>query len=164
MSDTSILDRKGTPLPTQRVIVERGPVSNFATAVTDANPVFHDATAAEAAGFERMPTPPTYNFVMHTFGAFPELQPPAGDDPNPVTSIIADLMRGGGMILHGEQAFTYHRPVLVGDDLTGTGSIKDIHVKQSGDRTMTFVVSETTWTDAAGEPVCTSTMTLIHRV
>ncbi len=162
MSD--VLERKGTVLPTQKVVVERGPVSNFATAVTDTNPVFHDATAAAAAGFDRMPTPPTYNFVMHQFGAFPELQPPAGDDPNPVTSIIGQLMRGGGMILHGEQAFEYHRPVLVGDELTGTGSIKDIYVKESGGKTMTFVVSETTWTDADDQPVCTSTMTLIHRV
>ncbi len=160
----SVLDRKGTPLPTQKVVVERGPVMNFATAVTDRNPVFHDATAAADAGFERVPTPPTYNFVMHTFGAFPELQPEAEGDDNPVTSIIAELMKGGGMILHGEQAFSYQRPVMVGDELTGVGSIKDISVKQSGDKTMTFVVSETAWTDADGEPVCTSTMTLIHRV
>lgn len=160
----SVLERKGTPLPTQKVVVERGPVSNFATAVTDPNPIFHDATAAAAAGFESLPTPPTFNFVMHTFGAFPELQPSAGDDPNPVTSIIAELMRGGGMILHGEQSFDYHRPVMVGDELTGTGSIKDVYVKEAGGKTMTFVVSETAWSDAAGDPVCTSTMTLIHRV
>jgi hypothetical protein len=151
-------------LPTQHVVVERGPVSNFATAIADANPVFHDGSAAAEAGFERMPTPPTYNFVMHTFGAFAELQPPAEGDANPVTSIIAQLMGGGGMILHGEQEFTYHRAVLVGDALVGTGMIKDIYVKQSGDKTMTFVVSETTWRDPYGDPVCSSTMTLIHRV
>lgn len=160
---TDVLERRGEALPTQKVVVERGPVSNFATAVTDANPVFHDAEAARAAGFERMPTPPTYNFVMHHFGAFPELQPEVTGDANPVTSIIGQLMRGGGMLLHGEQEFTYHRPVLVGDELTGTGSIKDIYVKEKGDVTMTFVVSETAWTDADGEAVCTSTMTLIHR-
>ncbi len=160
---TDVSDAKGAKLPTLKVVVERGPVSNFATAVTDANPVFHDADAAREAGFERMPTPPTYNFVMHTFGAFPELQPPAPEGPNPVTDVIGRLMRGGGMLLHGEQGFTYHRPVMVGDELTGEGSITDVYVKESGERTMTFVVSETQWRDAEGEPVCTSTMTLIHR-
>ncbi len=159
---TDVLDRKGTPLPTVEVVVERGPVMNFATAVTDDNPVFRDAGAAAEAGFEAVPTPPTYPFVMHTFGAFPELQPDA-DGPDPVTTIIRDLMSTGGMLLHGEQSFHYERPVVVGDRLTSTGSIKDVYVKESGERRMTFVVAETIWHDPDGAPVCTSTMTLIHR-
>lgn len=157
----------GTALPTIEVVVERGPVMNFATAVTDRNPVFHDADAARRAGHEGLPTPPTYPFVMHTFGAFPELQPPpasaGGGADNPVTAIIAELMADGGMLLHGEQGFHWERPVVVGDRLTGTGSIKDVAVKQSPDRTMTFVVVETQWRDPQGALVCTSTMTLVHR-
>lgn len=160
---TDVLDRKDTPLPTQVVVVERGHVSTFATAVTDDNPVFDDARAAAEAGFDAVPAPPTFPFVMHHVGAFTELQPLPEGDPNPVGTIIADLMRDGGMLLHGEQGFTYHRPVRVGDRLTGTGQISDVYVKESGERRMTFVVVETSWTDEAGDPVCTSTMTLIHR-
>ena len=33
------------------------------------------------------------------------------------------LMAKGGLILHGEQEFVYHRPVLVGDVLVGEGKI-----------------------------------------
>lgn len=156
-----VRDRKGTPLPRVEVVVERGPVMNFAAAISDANPVFRDADAARAAGHEAIPTPPTYPFVMHTFGAFPELQPPA--EGNPVTEIIAALMADGGMVLHGEQAFHHERPVAVGDRLTGTGAITDVTVKESGERTMTFVVVETAWHDPEGALVCTSTMTLVHR-
>ncbi len=154
----------GTPLPEQVVVVERGPVSNFATAIADANPVFHDADAADAAGFEAIPAPPTYPLVMATFGAFAELQPAAPEGPGPLETAIGTLMGEGGLILHGEQSFSYHRPVQVGDRLRGTGEIEDVYRKQSGDRHMTFVVARTDWADeATGEPVCTSRMTVIHR-
>ena len=33
---------------------------------------------------------------------------------NPTMEIIGKLMAKGGMVLHGEQEFTYHRPVVVG--------------------------------------------------
>lgn len=155
---------KGTALPPQVVVVERGPVSNFATAIGDRSEVFHDATAAEAAGHDAMPAPPTYPFVMHTFGAFPELQPDGAGASSPVSEAIGELMAQGGMLLHGEQEFTYQRPVRVGDRLRGTGEIEDVYVKESGDRVMTFVVARTDWTDdQTGEPVCSSWMTLIHR-
>ena len=155
---------RGSPLPEQVVVVERGPVANFATAITDENPVFHDARAASEAGFDAIPAPPTYPLVMHTFGAFPELQPPSGDAADPVTSAIGALMQGGGLILHGEQEFSYHRPVQVGDRLRGRGEIEDVYTKTSGEREMTFVVARTDWTDdTTGDPVCTSRMTVIHR-
>ena len=54
-------------------------------------------------------------------------------------------MAKGGLILHGEQEFIYHRPVLVGDVLVGEGTITDAYQKESKGRTMTFIVSETNW-------------------
>jgi len=145
------------------VVVERSAVSAFATAIGDRNPVFHDATAAQEAGFDAIPAPPTFPFVMHTFGAFPELQP-STDDASPVTAAIGALMSGGGMILHGEQEFVSHRPVQVGDRLVGTGEIEDVYSKESGERVMTFVVARTDWVEeTTGDAVCTSRMTIIHR-
>lgn len=155
---------KGTPLPPQFVVVERGPVDNFASAIGDEDPVLRDAEAARAAGHDAIPTPPTYPFVMHTFGAFRELQPEGADADSPVTAAIGALMSEGGLLLHGEQEFTYDRPVRVGDRLRGTGEIEDVYVKESGDKVMTFVVARTDWADdETGEPVCSSRMTLIHR-
>lgn len=159
-----VADFRGHPLPEQVVVVERGPVGAFATAITDDNPVFHDATAAAEAGFDAIPAPPTYPLVMHTFGAFRELQPPAPDGPDPVTAAIGTLMADGGLILHGEQEFTYHRPVQVGDRLRGTGEIEDVRTKETDRAVMTFVVARTDWADdETGDPVCTSRMTVIHR-
>ena len=77
--------------------------------------------------------------------------------------VMGKLYANGGMVLHGEQSFTYHQPIVAGDVLTYEGVVRDIYAKQSGDRTMTFIVVEDTYRNQAGEPVLTSTMNLIHR-
>jgi hypothetical protein len=54
--------------------------------------------------------------------------------------------------------------VLVGDVLLGEGTITDAYQKESKGRTMTFIVSETKWSDdTTGEPVVTARFNLIHR-
>ena len=154
----------GAPLPAARVVLERGPVSNFAAATTDENPIYKSPDAARAAGFDDIPAPPTYPFAWNHFGAFPELQPDGADIPNPMGEIIGQLRGAGGLILHGEQEFIYHRTPQVGDDLVGEGSVKDVYERESKGKTMTFIVTETVWKDAAtGEPVVTSLFNLIHR-
>jgi acyl dehydratase len=77
--------------------------------------------------------------------------------------IIGGLMAKGGMVLHGEEEFVYHRPVVVGDRLRREGSVVDLYEKQSGERTMTFLVTEDEYRDDAGELVLTTRMNLIHR-
>ena len=102
---------------------------------------------------------------MGNFGAYPELQTEDAPSGNPMVAVLGPLMANGGLILHGEQEFTYHRPVFGGDVLEGTGLVVDAYQKESKGKTMTFVVVETAWSDrATGEPVCTSRMNIIHRV
>ena len=83
---------------------------------------------------------------------------------NPLATALGPLMAKGGLILHGEQEFIYDRPVLVGDVLVGEGTITDAYQKESKGRTMTFIVSETNWSDdTTGDPVVTARFNLIHR-
>jgi len=155
----------GRPTGTTVVTVERGQLALFASAVKDDSPVYRDPRAAESAGLAGIPAPPTYPFVMDHFGVYPELQTDDAPGGNPLAEIIGPLMAKGGIILHGEQEFTYHRPVFAGDVLVGEGSVADAYRKESKGKTMTFVVVETEWSDrATGEPVCTSRMNLIHRI
>jgi hypothetical protein len=72
-------------------------------------------------------------------------------------------MRDGGMVLHGEQSFEYHQPVVAGDVLSYRGVVTDIYQKESGSSTMTFMVIETTYAREDGSAALTSTMNLIHR-
>ena len=153
----------GKPLPAQTDVIERGPVMNFARAVKDDSPIYSDPSAAAEAGLGANPAPPTYAFAMHHFGAFPDLQPEGAGDTNPIMDAIGALMQSGGLVLHGEQEFVYHRPIQVGDVLTSRGTIKDLYEKQGSSDTMTFVVTETEWLDQDQQPVVTSLMTLLHR-
>jgi acyl dehydratase len=155
----------GKPTGAGTVHVERGAVSRFATAVTDENPVYHDLPAAREAGFNAPPVPPTWTFASVFQGSYPEDQPedPTGGEGNPMMKIMSGLMKDGGMILHGEQEFRYHQPVLCGDVLQWEGRITDIYTKESRGKTMTFIMMETVFSNQAGEPVVTEIFNLIHR-
>jgi acyl dehydratase len=160
--DTSII---GKPTGAYKVRVERGPVSFFAAAVLDDNPVYRDPAAATRAGFSSMPAPPTFSFAMQHMGRWDEDQPP---DPtqgvNPMNKVMGELFAKGALILHGEQEFTYHRPIVVGDVLVGEGKVLDVYEKETGSAVMTFVVVETTWRDEGSkEPVLVEKFNLIGR-
>jgi len=165
MADIDLDSYIGKPTAASTITVERGPVSAFATSVLDSNPVFHDAEAAREAGFDGVAVPPTWCFsAAEAFGRFRELQPPdPSDGQSPTNVVMGTLMSEGGLILHGEQAFEYERPVVVGETLHHKGIVKDIYQKPTGDRTMTFMVIENTFTDDAGDLVLTHTTNLLHR-
>jgi hypothetical protein len=158
-------DVVGRPTGSSALTIERGPVTRFAEAVTESSGVYRSRDAARDAGFDDIPVPPTYFFsAAGHWGAFPEEQPAdANPGRNPTMEIIGQLMSKGGMVLHGEQEFVYHRPVTVGERLSSEGRVVDLYEKQSGERTMTFLVTENQYRDEDGELVLTSRMNLIHR-
>lgn len=80
-----------------------------------------------------------------------------------MAEVMGGLIAEGGLILHGEQEYTYHRPVVAGERINAETVVVDFYAKQSGDRTMTFLVTETTYRDGAGDIVVTAKMNLIHR-
>jgi hypothetical protein len=152
--DTSVI---GKPTGKWRIRIERGPVANFAKSVKDNDPAYQAADA---------PAPPTFGFVMAHWGAFEAEQPDGAtpEGPSPVMQIIGELMKKGGLVLHGEQQFEYLGPVQVGDVLVGEGRIADVYEKESKGKVMTFLVSENEYTNEAnGEVVLKTRMNLIHR-
>jgi acyl dehydratase len=161
--DTSVIGRvSGRKV----VVVERGPVSVFADAVKDRSPLYRDRRAALEAGFRDIPAPPTFPFAMGFWGAFRELQEELEPvSSNPMWEVMGQL--GPGLILHGEQDFEYHRPLVVGDVLYGEDVLSDVYEKTTDAYVMTFVVTTTEWVDyssgSPGEPVVTSRFNLIHR-
>ncbi|HEY8216107.1 MAG TPA: MaoC family dehydratase N-terminal domain-containing protein [Acidimicrobiia bacterium] len=161
--DTSVIGKR---TGANRVRIERGPVGFFASAVLDDNPVYRDVEAASGAGFDAIPAPPTFSFAMRHMGVIGEEQPP---DPtggtNPMHAVMGDLHAKGALILHGEEEFEYHRPVMVGDVLLGEGTIVDLYEKDTDSAVMTFIVIETVWRDEAnGDPVVTERFNLIGRL
>jgi acyl dehydratase len=149
------------------VAVERGPVQIFATAVRDDNPVYRSAEAAAAAGLDGIPVPPTYVFASAYWGAFVDRQPaPAGIDAS-LVELIA-LLRNGrkGVVLHGEQEFTFHQPIRVGDVLRVDGFVESVEDKPGNDSRpgMTVMVVRTDYRDAAAQLLTTARSTYLFRL
>ena len=156
----------GKPTGTTVVTVERGQLALFADAVKEKSPIYRDAAGCGRGRPGRHPGP-AHLPLRHgaTSGPTPSCSPTTAPTGNPMAEVLGPLMANGGLILHGEQEFTYHRPVLAGDVLVGEGKVADAYRKESKGKTMTFVVVETAWSEqATGEPVCTSRMNIIHRI
>jgi acyl dehydratase len=78
-----------------------------------------------------------------------------------MTALMADPSVGIELhrVVHGEQRFTYTRPVLAGDELTATLTVDSL--RQIGGADIIGTRSEIV--DADGLPVCTAFATLVHR-
>ena len=145
----ALTELKGQQTGTQTVIIERGPVRVFAEALGDPDDVYR----GEAA-----PVPPTFPFVMPYWGSL---------GTGGAAGLPIDRLRGPGRaILHGEQAFEYHRWPNVGDVLEGTTTITDVYERErSNGGKLEFYVTETEWKDTrTNEPVLTSIFTLAINV
>jgi acyl dehydratase len=132
--------------PAAPYLVGREKVREFARAVFATNPLNYDVDAAHAAGHADVVAPPTFPIVIQERTLAQLLaEPDAG----------IDFTR----VVHGDQRFTYTRPIVAGDELTATLTVAS--VKSLGGHSMVTAVSE--MVDAAGAHVVTATSTLVVR-
>ncbi len=66
-----------------------------------------------------------------------------------------DLFR----IVHGDQKFSYARPIAVGDELTTTLTVASLRQIGGND----IIGTTSAITDVSGALVCTTSATLVHR-
>jgi acyl dehydratase len=132
--------------PTPPYLVGREKVREFARAVLATSPVHFDPEAARAAGYSDVVAPPTFPIVVQDATLQQLLNDPEGG---------VDFSR----VVHGDQRFSYTRPIVAGDELTGTMTVTS--VKSLAGNSM--VTSETTITDATGAHVVTATSSLVVR-
>jgi acyl dehydratase len=117
--------------PSEAYEVGREKIRDFATAIGDFNPLYHDREAAKAAGYKDIIAPPTF---LTTLGF--KFGPQVVGDP--------DLGLNYAMVVHGEQEFELLRPIHPGDALIGKPKIVDITAKGKNEY-MTYEASiETT--------------------
>jgi acyl dehydratase len=122
--------------PTEPYEVGREKIREFADAIGDPNPVYRDHEAAKALGYPDVIAPPTFPVVL-TLGA--------GDQ------IVADPDLGldFSRVVHGDQRFTYTRPVVAGDRLVITVTITEIKAAAGND----LISNRADLTTEDGEPV-----------
>lgn len=132
--------------PTPPFCVGREHIRDFATAVGASDPIHHDLQAARAAGYDDLVAPPTFAVI-----------PSQRTD----RQFVADPQAGVdySRVVHGEQHFAHHRPIVAGDELRGVLHIDTI--RAAGGHQMVTMRSELI--DARDEPVVTSTSTIVVR-
>ena len=72
--------------------------------------------------------------------------------------MLDDLGASLERIVHGEQRFSWHRPVVVGDELTATMRIASLRSLGGAD----VIGTVSTITDAAGDVIGEAKATLVH--
>ena len=132
--------------PVAPYLVGREKVREFSRAVFATNPINHDPEAARAAGHTDVVAPPTFAVVVQEATLAQLLGEPDGG---------IDFTR----VVHGDQRFSYTRPIIAGDELTATLEVTSI--KTLGGHSM--VTAESTIVDSTGAHVVTAISTLVVR-
>lgn len=116
-----MIDRKwiGHELPTAVLSIDRTRLRFFAKAIGETNPVYTDEAAAREAGYPDLPAPPTFLFS-------------AEQEADVGTLLLKTLGVPIAHVLHGEQNFTYHKPVCAGETVTVRSVVADIYDKKNG--------------------------------
>ncbi len=130
--------------PTPPYLVGREKVREFARAVFADAPQHTDVEAARALGFADVVAPPTFAMVIQDQTLQQLLAQP---DSGIVLS----------RTIHAEQRFTYSRPIVAGDELTGRLQVTGIRMMAGN----AMITSQAEITDADGAHVVTATSVLL---
>ena len=126
--------------------VGREKIKEYARAVGETEPVYLEVKAARAAGYADVVAPPMFAVVYSA----PSVGPPIFDP---------EIELNFAMMVHGAQEFEWAAPVVAGDEITTTASVKDIS-EQDG---RGYYVFESVSINQRGEQVCRGTWTNLVR-
>ena len=149
MFDTGKVGYSFPPFPVQ---VEPVKLCELALAIGDLNPVYQDQQAAQAAGYEDIPLPPTAAtiFLFRENRRFIEQ--------------LAELGLDVTRLIHREESYEYLAPIHPGETLTGVMTVLDGSTRRGrGDSTIDFVTLRLTYTNGKGQDVLKAITKLITR-
>jgi len=143
-----MIDHKyiGKEYPPDEYEIGREKMKEYARAVGDMNPCYHDRAFGASSEYGDNIAPPVFASVYNLLGAAKVFVDP-------------ELNLNFLMLVHGEQEFEWLKPVKPGDVLTTTGRIADIYEKGSND----FVVYEARSVNQDGELVTIGRATFVIR-
>jgi acyl dehydratase len=121
-------------------------IAEFARAIGDDSPLYRDEAAARAAGHAGVIAPPTFAIVISMAGSSAALADPG-------------LGLNYAMVVHGEQQFSYARPITAGDVVTAQVTLTEI--RDAGRNVM--LTTSTEIRTVEGELVCTALSTIVER-
>jgi acyl dehydratase len=136
----------GKSYPPLVYAVGREKIKEYALSVGETNPLHLDVAAARDAGYRDLLAPPMFAVVY----SGPAIGPPLFDP-----DVGIDFAR----MVHGGQDFRWGPPVVAGDEISTTVSVKDISERAGNG----FFVFESVSTNQDRETVCVGTWTNIVR-
>jgi acyl dehydratase len=126
--------------------VSRVKVADFADAIGEPSELCRDPEAARKAGYPDVIAPPTFAIVV-SMASTRRVQAEPG------------LGLDYSMVVHGEQSFSYSRPLHAGDVVVATTTVDSIRAVGA----MTMMVTSTDISTVDGEHVCTAKSTIVER-
>ena len=126
--------------------VSRVKIAEFADAVGEPSPLCRDREAAVKAGYPDVIAPPTFPIIISMAS----------------TTIIqndSELGLDYSMVVHGEQQFTYSRPLHAGDVVVATSTVESIRVRSG----LSIMTTSTDISTVDGEHVCTVKAVIVER-
>jgi acyl dehydratase len=126
--------------------VSRVKIAEFADAVGEPSPLCRDREAAVKAGYPDVIAPPTFPIIISMAS----------------TTIIqndSDLGLDYSMVVHGEQQFTYSRPLHAGDVVVATSTVESIRAIGA----MSMMTTSTDISTVDGEHVCAVKAVIVER-
>lgn len=152
----TFVGQEATPVRHAQEPVNRAMIRHFVEAMGDENPIYLDPEAAAATGRDQIVAPPPMlsTWLMVGYRAhMSALQTGAADSPMArLLQLLNDRGFTGVVATNDEQ--TYHRELIVGDQLAMSTVIEDVSpLKKTGLGTGHFVTTLRTYRDASGEVV-----------
>ena len=126
--------------------VSRVKIADFADAIGEPSELCRDREAAVKAGYPDVIAPPTFAVII---------------DQRSIKAVVSDPGLGldYSMVVHGEQSFSYSRPLHAGDVVVATTTIEAIRSLGA----MSMLVTSTSIDTIDGEHVCTAKSNLVER-
>lgn len=126
--------------------VGREKIREFAKAIGDTNPAYHDVEAARALGHPDLVAPPTFPIIV----SLPAMSDMAGDP---------DLGMNYAFVVHGEQSFKYERPICAGDEFFVESTVTEITSRRSNE----YLTLAQQIKSPSGELIATATNVTVSR-
>jgi acyl dehydratase len=142
--DQSFVGRVYPPTPPYEVGREK--IREFADAIGDANAAYRDPAAAKELGHPDVIAPPTFGIIVTSRAGHQVIMDP---------ELGVDYSR----VVHGEQRFSYMRPIRAGDALCVVVTVESVRSAAGND----IVSTKGEVSTVDGEPVLTAYSTLVVR-
>jgi acyl dehydratase len=126
--------------------VSRVKIADFADAIGEPSQLCRDKEAAVKAGYPDVIAPPTFAVII---------------DQRSTKAAVTDPGLGldYSMVVHGEQSFSYSRPLHAGDVVVATTTIESIRTLGAH----SVLVTSTSIDTVDGEHICTAKSNLVER-